>query len=911
MHIKKSKLRALAGAGLMSVSTASTLAVQVVENTAHAATTNQTAENYDLTKQATTAPFPVMFDRPSGVNAAALSGAIRSLGTNSDLYKSAVAAVPELADGAKMNKLLADALGGDAQASATARATIVKLINWYNSLGGTKITTQAGAAYTTANLDQPISTIAVGFAKDKSPQASKLVQDKFGAVKTTGDVMNALDSYVPGVSAGFKSAFNAYKAKVEAPNANISALSEYNEVKPVLDAYENMYAKAAAEIRKTILTQTGSTEAAVAFFESAVITGRLDASDGGNSNQNTPDTKKVKTRWVDENGNPLAQEVEGNDYQGRRDFPGYELQEERTEGGVRTYRYVKKQTPKPIKKITTWIDESGKKLQPDKDGEFPDNDGKSDIPGYTLIETKTEKDSEGNVKVINKYKKIENKPDTYWFDEDGNQLKDRVVGQELPDNDGVSDVPGYKLIKTYKITQHDLDTTFKGSTFKVGDVLNIYAKEKPKPGGNEDPDKPQTKPENKVVTRWVDETGKQLKDPVDGSHPDNDGVTDVPGYKLLRTITDSKGNVTNVYKKGPVTRWVDEQGKNLQDPKEGEFPDNDGKSDIPGYKLVKTDVDKDGNVTNTYKKGPVTKWVDTEGKQLQEPKDGEFPDNDGKSDIPGYKLVKTDVDKDGNVTNTYKKAPMTKWVDEEGKNLQDPKEGEFPDNDGKSDIPGYKLVKTDVDKDGNVTNIYKKAPLTKWIDEEGKNLQDPKEGEFPDNDGKSDIPGYKLVKTDVDKDGNVINIYKKAPITKWVDKDGKNLQEPKEGEFPDNDGKSDIKGYKLVKTDVDKDGNVTNIYEKEAAEVITHWTDTEGVRLVDDEIGKEFGGEKKIDGYTLKDVRTSKDGKQKYYIYEKAKAPGKKLPETGDLAGASAGAFGAGLLGLGAMFARRRKDWEV
>ena len=314
MHIKKSKLRALAGAGLMSVSTAGTLAVQVVENTAHAATTNQTAENYDLTKQATTAPFPVMFDRPSGVNAAALSGAIRSLGTNSDLYKSAVAAVPELADGAKMNKLLADALGGDAQASGTAKATIVKLINWYNSLGGTKITTQSGTAYTTANLDQPISTIAVGFAKDKSPQASKLVQDKFGAVKTTGDVMNALDSYVPGVSAGFKSAFNAYKAKVEAPNANISALSEYNEVKPVLDAYENMYAKAAAEIRKTILTQTGSTEAAVAFFESAVITGRLDASDGGNSNQNTPDTKKVKITkgveiFLDTNSEKIVQKV--------------------------------------------------------------------------------------------------------------------------------------------------------------------------------------------------------------------------------------------------------------------------------------------------------------------------------------------------------------------------------------------------------------------------------------------------------------------------------------------------------------------------------------------------------------------------------------------------------------------------
>ena len=71
MQLRKSTSKALAS--LMSISTVSTLAVQYVSQTALAETTNQTAEGYDLTKQATTAPFPVMFDRPSGVNAAALS----------------------------------------------------------------------------------------------------------------------------------------------------------------------------------------------------------------------------------------------------------------------------------------------------------------------------------------------------------------------------------------------------------------------------------------------------------------------------------------------------------------------------------------------------------------------------------------------------------------------------------------------------------------------------------------------------------------------------------------------------------------------------------------------------------------------------------------------------------------------
>lgn len=814
MQLRKSTSKALAS--LMSISTVSTLAVQYVSQTALAETTNQTAEGYDLTRQATTAPFPVMFDRPSGVNAAALSGAIRSLGTDAELYKSAVKAVPELADGAKMNRLLTDALSSDANTSATARATIVKLINWYNTLGGTKITTQAGAEYTVENLEQPINTIAVGFAKDKSPEASKLVQEKFGSVKTTGDVMKALDSYVPGVSDGFKKAFEDYKAKVNAPNADIAKLSGYGELKPVLDAYEGMYAKGAAEIRKTILNQTNSTEAAVAFFESAVITGRVDNSDGGNTNQNTPEQKDVKTRWVDESGKDLTDPETGKEYKGKKDFNGYTYTHEKTENGVRTHYYSKKKEPKAI---TSWVDEQGNKLQEDKNGEFPDNDGKSDIKGYTLIETKTEKDSDGNVKVVNKYKKDVIKPDTYWFDEEGNTLKEKAVGQTLPDTDGKSDIDGYKVIKVYTVTEADLADKgkFAGSAFKVGDTINIYKKDAPQV----EPEKPKTK----VVTKWVEDgTNKQLKDTQDGTHPDNDGKSDVPGYKLVRTVTDEKGNTTNVYKKIPSTEWVE----------------------------------KDTN------------------KVLKEKTEGSFPDNDGKSDIDGYRLVTTTTDKDGNVKNVYEKIkePTTRWIERgTNKELKETTKGTFPDNDGESDIKGYNIVAVEKDQDGNVTNIYEKA-------------QEPKK-----------------------------------VTTVWVEHEtGKVLKEKVEGSFPDEDGKSDIDGYQLVRVDKDKDGNVTNVYAEES-KLITHWVDENGVRLSDDEVGKEFGKQKEFKDYKLKDTRKSKDGKQMYYVYApdkkatpaketpKASTPSKKLPDTGDTAGVGALAgLTAIIAGLFAMGRRKKSE---
>ena len=429
---------------------------------------------------------------------------------------------------------------------------------------------------------------------------------------------------------------------------------------------------------------------------------RTETDDSGNV---TNIYRKVTTKWVDKNGNPLKDPTTGEypDKEGD-DVPGYKLVGTEVDPDGNVVNIYEKNVN------TKWVDTDGNRLKDPVDGPFPDKEG-DDIPGYKL--THVNIDDHGNV--VNVYDKTVK---TKWVDEDGKPLKD-VTDGSYPDKEG-DDIPGYKFVKT--------------ETDDQGNVVNVY---------------------KKVVTKWVDEDGKTLKATSYGEHPDKEG-DDIPGYKLVKTETDDQGNTVNVYKK-VVTKWVDEDGKTLKDVTDGSFPDKEG-DDIPGYKFVKTETDDQGNTVNVYKK-VVTKWVDENGKPLKDPTDGEHPDKEG-DDLPGYKLVKTSVDDQGNIVNVYKKNVNTKWLDENGKTLKDGTDGEHPDKEG-DDIPGYKLVKTETDDQGNVINTYKKVVTTKWVDENGKTLKAATDGSLPDKEG-DDMPGYELVGVTYDENGNVINTYRKV-----------------------------------------------------------------------------------------------------------------------------------------------------
>ena len=788
--------------GVLAVSASSDLAVRIVKLEA-AQYKDMKAESFDLTKQATVAEYPVMFDRPTGVNASALANAVINLGTGSELYKDAIKSVPELANSSFINGLLNNAMNGDAKS----REVIVKLINWYNGLGGQKLMTQKGAAYTVSNLDEPINTIAVAFTNGgaaKNKVASDYIQARFGAVKTTGDVMKAMDAFGAGLSDSYSKAFAAYDAKLKAPGAKLAKLVVFDEIKPVLDGYEAMYSNGASIIRKNVLDTSGVTEASVAFFESAVLTGTPDTN--GDTSRNEV---KRTTKWVDETGKDLAKPEEGPDFKEAKNFPGYKLITSETNGETKTFKYEKvKEEPKK-ETVTKWLTPDGKPIKPEQKGDQP----AGDIPGYKF--KKTEKDPDGNT--VHIFEK--NVVKTHWLDEAGKELKPSVDG-EKPDKEG-DDVPGYTLIGTKVLTPEDAES-LKGLNrgYKEGDVLNVYRK----------------KAENKVVTRWVNEkTGEDIKQSQEGSHPDREG-DDLPGYRLVTIKTDSNGNVINNYNKIVKTNWVDKDGNSIKSAEVGEKPHGE----LPGYKFVETKKDPDGNVIHVFEKDITTKWVDDKGNPIKEEK-GDHPHGE----LPGYKYVRTEKDPDGNSVHVFKKVVVTNWVNEaNGDKLKPTEEGSHPDLEG-DDLPGYTLSSVKVDDKDNVTNNYKKEITTTWVDENGNPIKKEK-GDHP----HGDLPGYTFVRTDKDKDGNPVHVFKKNVKTNWVDKDGKPIKPAEEGELPH----GDLPGYTFLETKKDKDGNVVHVFEKD---ITTTWVDENGNPLKKEKGDHPHGD---LPGYTFVETKKDKDG---------------------------------------------------
>ena len=206
--------------------------------------------------------------------------------------------------------------------------------------------------------------------------------------------------------------------------------------------------------------------------------------------------------------------------------------------------------------------------------------------------------------------------------------------------------------------------------------------------------------------------------------------------------------------------------------------------------------------------------------------------------IEGYTFVRTDTDqKTGNVIHFFKKtgdtgarddvkeSKVTKFL-EEGTNkvLKPEQKGDKFVEAGT--ISGYTFVKSDV-KGDITTHFFKKAEEPKKP-EQPKTTEEPKTDPkevttiFKDDKGniiktekgtkdKEDIPGYKYLRTEKDKDGNTVHIYHKI-VTKHVgNKNGKDvILKEEEGNKP----KSSFTGYEYVDTKVDSEtGDVTHNYK--------------------------------------------------------------------------------------------------
>ena len=400
---------------------------------------------------------------------------------------------------------------------------------------------------------------------------------------------------------------------------------------------------------------------------------------------------------------------------------------------------------------------------------------------------------------------------------------DEKTGEEIPGNP-VEIVAKDKLwyesvtIKPKQISGYNYVSADGPLSTIVGSgeqtVTLKYKKAVPEKPVTDDTD-PKDKDPKEVTTTFKDDKGNIIK-----TEKGTKDKEDIPGYKYIKTEKDKDGNTIHTYHKITTKHIGNKDGKDIVLKEEdGDQP----KSTFPGYEYQEKKVDpKTGDVTHLYKaekpketpketpKEVTTTFKDDKGniiKTEKGPKD--------KEDIPGYKYIRTEKDKDGNTTHIYHKIVTRHVENKDGKvNVLKEEDGNQP----KSTFPGYDFVETKVNpENGDVTHYYKATPeapaetpkedITTFFKDDKGNIIKTEKG--PKD--KEDIPGYKYLRTEKDKDGNTIHIYHKIVTRHVENKDGKVIVlKEEEGNKP----KSTFKGYDFVETKVDpENGDVTHHYK--------------------------------------------------------------------------------------------------
>ena len=376
---------------------------------------------------------------------------------------------------------------------------------------------------------------------------------------------------------------------------------------------------------------------------------------------------------------------------------------------------------------------------------------------------------------------------------------DETVKPTFEDGTTEKKVPGEG---TYTIDENG-KVTFTPEPNFVGKASGVTVKRVDKNGT---PVTAKYTPTVRPDTSYVDKDGNPLSPSEDGTKP----TKDIPGYKVVKTEIDENGNTKHIYEK-VTTTYKDKDGNVIPGTttEEGTNP----KKDIPGYRFVETKKLPNGDVEHVYEKVK-TSHKDKDGNEIPN-----YPTEDGdqpKKDIPGYRFVETKKLPNGDIEHVYEKV-KTSHKDKEGNEIPN-----FPTEDGdqpKKDIPGYRFVETKKLPNGDVEHVYEKVK-TSHKDKDGNEIPN-----FPTEDGdqpKKDIPGYRFVETKKLPNGDIEHVYEKVttpaptptPVveksTTWVDENGNPLKPTEKGTLES--GK--IPGYEFVRTVVDENGNVRHIFRK-------------------------------------------------------------------------------------------------
>ena len=342
---------------------------------------------------------------------------------------------------------------------------------------------------------------------------------------------------------------------------------------------------------------------------------------------------------------------------------------------------------------------------------------------------------------------------------------DETVKPTFEDGTTEKNVPGEG---TYTIDENG-KVTFTPEPDFVGKATGVTVKRVDKNGT---PVTAKYTPTVRPDTSFVDKDGNPLSPTEDGTKP----TKDIPGYKIVKTEIDEKGNTKHIYEK-VTTTYKDKDGNVIPGTttEEGTNP----KKDIPGYRFVETKKLPNGDTEHVYEKVK-TSFKDKEGNEIpgNPSEDGDQP----KKAIPGYRFVETKKLPNGDIEHVYEKV-KTSFKDKEGNEIPG-----NPSEDGdqpKKDIPGYRFVETKKLPNGDIDHVYEKIStplipqtepysptptpvtekvLTTYVDENGELIIPDENGSHP---GKS-LEGYELVRTETDANENVRNVYRKIQSQKPV-----------------------------------------------------------------------------------------------------------------------------------------------
>ena len=506
-----------------------------------------------------------------------------------------------------------------------------------------------------------------------------------------------------------------------------------------------------------------------------------------------------------------------------------------------------------VRPVTTFVDPAGNVITVDKNNKPVEGevDGSKqptkDIYGYKFVRTET--DNKGNTKHI--YEQAEGKSVKVTYVSTTNETlsdsqivetKDKFIGTDYDasiealkleriEKDGkvylLKERKSDSATENGKLSDKEQTVTYvyeevqePASNQKYGNVVVVYKDKFGRPiSGTTDSGK-------EVASTVIDTPNSPLTTKYDTTDHKPQTITTKDGkkYKLIKVLKSSDAEKSGVKARTSVITYVYESLDNTTEYPEAHI----------GLVLVNY-LDEEGNpISGKTPEGKVVPniVVDTEADLVG--KDYDTTDHKVSTIIVEngdvYELLKvseTSVEKgkltEGtiNVDYIYHKV-VTKFVDENGKEIKSPEKGRTD----KKDIPEYTFKETKKDVNGNTVHVYtkkssstpstpskEKDSLTIWKDGDGNNIKSPEQGKKE----PLTIDGYIYERSEVDKEGNTVHIYRKVssetPVvnekeTLFLDANGKPLQPAKKGQHPH----ETIPGYEFVRTETDANGNVRHVY---------------------------------------------------------------------------------------------------